>query len=74
MAVTEASARAAIESYVEPYLQRSLGEAAALRAIELRAGGVLAKIELGFPTVGYAHSLQSALSAHLRALPGCRLT
>ena len=41
MAVTEAGARAAIESYVEPYLQRSLGEAAALRAIELRAGGVL---------------------------------
>jgi len=67
MAVTEAGARAAIESYVEPYLQRSLGEAAALRAIELRAGGVLAKIELGFPTVGYAHALQSALSAHLRA-------
>jgi ATP-binding protein involved in chromosome partitioning len=67
MAVTEASVRAAIESFVEPYLQQSLGQAAAVRGLDLAAGRVVAKIELGFPTVGYAHSLQSLLQQHLLA-------
>jgi ATP-binding protein involved in chromosome partitioning len=65
MSSTEASIRAALESFVEPYLQQSLGEASALRALELQPGRVLAKIELGFPTIGYAHSLQAALQRHL---------
>jgi ATP-binding protein involved in chromosome partitioning len=66
MSITEAGVRAALESFVEPYLRQSLGQVGALRAVELHAADrVLAKIELGFPTVGYAHSLQSALQQHL---------
>jgi ATP-binding protein involved in chromosome partitioning len=65
MSITEAGVRAALESFVEPYLQQSLGQAGAVRAVELHADRVLTKIELGFPTVGYAHSLQSALQQHL---------
>jgi ATP-binding protein involved in chromosome partitioning len=38
-----------------------------VRAVELQGREVLAKIELGFPTVGYAHSLQPALQQHLAA-------
>ena len=38
-----------------------------MRAVELHADRVLARIELGFPTVGYAHALQSALQRHLAA-------
>src|SRR6202034_985529 len=67
MAISEASVRAALESYIDPYLQQSLAQASALRAMELHADRVLAKIELGFPTVGYTHSLQSALQRHLAA-------
>jgi ATP-binding protein involved in chromosome partitioning len=67
MSSTEASVRAALESFVEPYLQQTLGQACALRELQLSADGVLAKIELGFPTVGYAHSLQAALQRHLIA-------
>jgi hypothetical protein len=52
MSITEASVRAALESFVEPYLRQSLGQAGALRAVELHADRVVAKIELGFPTVG----------------------
>jgi ATP-binding protein involved in chromosome partitioning len=67
MAVTEASVRAALESFVEPYQQRSLAEAAAVREVQLNAGHAVARIELGFPTVGYAHRLQSLLQQHLGA-------
>jgi ATP-binding protein involved in chromosome partitioning len=67
MATTEAAARAAVESFVEPYLNQSLGQAGALRAIELAGRRLTARIELGFPTVGYTHQLQDALGRHLAA-------
>jgi ATP-binding protein involved in chromosome partitioning len=67
MAITEASVRAAVESFVEPYLQQSLAQAGALRALELAPDALRLRIELGFPTLGYSHSLQSALQAHLRS-------
>jgi ATP-binding protein involved in chromosome partitioning len=67
MAITEASVRAAIESFVEPNLQQSLAQAHALRELALAGDRLRVRIELGFPTLGYSHSLQSALQAHLRA-------
>jgi ATP-binding protein involved in chromosome partitioning len=67
MATDEASVRAALEGFVEPYLKQSLGQAGALRGVQLSDHRAIAKIELGFPTVGYAHSLQSALQQHLAA-------
>src|ERR1700682_1235231 len=67
MPISEASVRAALDSFVDPYLQQSLAQARAVRAVELTADRVLVKIELGFPTVGYTHALQSALQRHLAA-------
>jgi ATP-binding protein involved in chromosome partitioning len=67
MPITEAGVRAALESFVEPYLQQTLAQAGALRALELTHDTLLVRIELGFPTLGYTHSLQTALQAHLRA-------
>jgi ATP-binding protein involved in chromosome partitioning len=67
MAISEASVRAALDSFVDPYLQQSLEQARAVRSVELTADRVLVKIELGFPTVGYTHALQSALQRHLAA-------
>jgi ATP-binding protein involved in chromosome partitioning len=67
MATTEASVRAALESFVEPNLQQTLAQAQALREIALAGNRLRIGIELGFPTLGYSHSLQSALQAHLRA-------
>ncbi|HEY3729712.1 MAG TPA: iron-sulfur cluster carrier protein ApbC [Steroidobacteraceae bacterium] len=65
MAISEVGARAALDSYVDPYLQQSLGEVQAVRALELSAQRLLVRIELGYPTVGYAHTLQSELQRHL---------
>jgi len=67
MAITEADVRAALESFVEPYSQQGLAQAGALRAVQVQAGQAAVKVELGFPTVGYAHSLHSALQQHLAA-------
>ena len=69
MTITEAGVRAAIEGYVEPYMQQTLGQVGALRALQLdaRANTALVKIELGFPTAGLASSMQSALRQHLAA-------
>src|SRR5579863_4567561 len=67
MGNSAAGARAVIEGFVEPYLQQTLAEAGALRALELDGDKLLVRIELGFPTIGYTHTLQSALQRHLAA-------
>jgi ATP-binding protein involved in chromosome partitioning len=67
MAISEAKLRAALDSFVDPYLQQTLEQAQAVRFLALEADRALVKIELGFPTVGYTHALQSALQRHLAA-------
>jgi ATP-binding protein involved in chromosome partitioning len=58
--------RAALRSYVDPYLEESLGEAGALREIGATAEGFRAVIALGYPVGGYREELAAALGAHLR--------
>lgn len=67
MAITEASVRAAIDSFVEPYLRQTLAQAGAVRAVTVTPEALLVRLELGFPVVGYTHTLQSQLQAHLEA-------
>jgi ATP-binding protein involved in chromosome partitioning len=62
-----AAIKAALDSYVDPYLADTLGSAQAVRAVEARGTGVVAKIALGFPVGGYADELTAAVAAHLRA-------
>ena len=59
--------RAAIESYVEPYLHQSLREAGALRDLSTSPEGYTAHIVLGMPVGGYQETLAAALGAHLAA-------
>ena len=67
MPLNEASVRAAIEGFVEPCLQQTLSQAQAVRRIDCAHNGVQVHLELGFPTLGYTHTLQSALQTHLKA-------
>ena len=59
--------RAALEAYVDPYLQETLGEAGALGAVAAQGGGYQARIALGYPVGGYREELATALAAHLGA-------
>ena len=67
MSMSEKSVREAIERYVDPYLGQTLGEAQALKGLEMHGSRALARIELGFPALGYAHELQTALQQQLAA-------
>jgi len=57
--------RAALGTYVEPYLGETLAKAQAIREVGTSPGGYQARIALGFPVGGYQKELAQALSAHL---------
>src|SRR5579863_7114556 len=64
--------RAAVEQYIDPYLQQSLLEAGALEHAHITEREVSGTIELGIPVHGYVDQFRSALAAHLAAsgVPG----
>jgi len=66
-ALNEPEIRAAIDSYVDPYLGLALGDVRALRALTLRPDRVEVTLGLGFPVAGYGAELGAALSEHLAA-------
>lgn len=59
--------RTALEAYVDPYLNESLGQAAAVRELAAHGSGYRARIALGYPIGGYQEELTAALQAHLAA-------
>jgi ATP-binding protein involved in chromosome partitioning len=59
--------RTALEAYVDPYLQESLGNAQAIEDLRVTGGGIEARLALGFPVGGYREPLRAALTAHLAA-------
>src|SRR5216110_1571482 len=59
--------RAALDAYVDPYLQDTLGSAQAVREVRAAGGGFTARIVLGFPIGGYQAQLTAALSGQLAA-------
>jgi ATP-binding protein involved in chromosome partitioning len=67
MAASDANIRQVVESFIEPYCQQSLADLGAVREFELHNGTLRLALELGFPTGGYAPTLQAALAAHLAA-------
>ncbi len=65
-ALSEPELRAALESYVVPYLWQSLGEARAVRGLALADGRLRVHLVLGFPVgAGYGERLAADLRAHL---------
>ncbi|HEV7442172.1 MAG TPA: iron-sulfur cluster assembly protein, partial [Steroidobacteraceae bacterium] len=58
--------RAALDSYVDPYLGESFGAAQAVQELAFTPGGAAAvRIRLGFPVGGYRDELTAALKKHL---------
>jgi ATP-binding protein involved in chromosome partitioning len=57
--------RAALGSYVDPYLGESLGAAQAVQELTATSGGASVRIRLGFPVGGYRDELAAALKEHL---------
>src|ERR1700724_1782190 len=59
--------RAALDAYLDPYLQDTLGAAQAVREVRAAGAGFTARIALGFPIGGYQAELAAALSGQLVA-------
>ncbi|MDE2049396.1 MAG: iron-sulfur cluster carrier protein ApbC [Gammaproteobacteria bacterium] len=59
--------RSALEAFVDPYLEQTVGEAGAIRDLAAQAGGYRTRIALGYPVGGYRDELAAALEAHLAA-------
>jgi ATP-binding protein involved in chromosome partitioning len=62
-----AAIKAALDRYVDPFLGDTLASAQAVRAVERRGAGLVAKVTLGFPVGGYGPELARSLAAHLQA-------
>jgi ATP-binding protein involved in chromosome partitioning len=59
------SLRAALDSYMDPYLGESLGAAQAVQELTATPGGASVRIRLGFPVGGYREELAAGLQKHL---------
>jgi ATP-binding protein involved in chromosome partitioning len=59
--------RAALDAYVDPYLQENLGAAQAVRELSEAGAGFRARITLGYPVGGYQAELAAALTGQLAA-------
>ena len=62
-----AALRAAIESYVDPYLNQPLGAAGALESIDAAGERPIALLRFGFPVGGYDAEIGPALREHVCA-------
>jgi len=58
--------QAALESYVDPYLEESLASVHAITGITEEGGRLSAKVRLGFPAADYHDELLGALRKHLQ--------
>jgi ATP-binding protein involved in chromosome partitioning len=58
---------AALERYVDPYLEESLGAAHAIVALTQDGAGYVAALRFGFPVGGYRAELEAGLREHLRS-------
>jgi ATP-binding protein involved in chromosome partitioning len=74
LAAADVVVRETINSYADPYLARTLGEAKAVKSVTFAPGVVTVALALGFPCADYGAELKAALQAHLgRALGSARL-
>lgn len=69
-AVTRADVEAALQGYVDPYLEQDLIAAKCVKAIRIEGNRVELDVEVGFPAAGYRDTLIAALRERLLQLPG----
>jgi ATP-binding protein involved in chromosome partitioning len=64
--LNETALRTATDSFVEPLMGITLGEAGAIQGLSLADGALSVEVVLGFPVGGYEPVFREALAAHLR--------
>jgi ATP-binding protein involved in chromosome partitioning len=73
-AAAETALREKLSTYLDPYLEQSLGDAKAIVSVSSDEKSVRVELVLGFPCADYLAELQPALESHLGSLlSGARL-
>jgi len=68
--MNETALRAALDSWIDPYIGRGLVVAGAVKSAVLRGSKARIELELGFPAAGYVDTLTAALCERLKAACG----
>jgi len=66
----ESTLKECIESYRDPWLKLTLGEAQAVRSVRMTADAAAVDVVLGFPAADYGPELSQALSRHAAGIAG----
>ncbi|HEY8538908.1 MAG TPA: iron-sulfur cluster carrier protein ApbC [Steroidobacteraceae bacterium] len=66
----ETAVRGLVESFVEPHLKRSLGEAGAIAALLVTDAEIRIRLQLGFPAASYGAELAGLLKDRLVSVAG----
>jgi ATP-binding protein involved in chromosome partitioning len=69
-AAADVAIREKLNSYTDPYLARTLGEAKCVESVTIAGGTVRIDLVLGFPCADYGGELTAALQDHLQPLLG----
>jgi len=69
-AVSRSDVEAAIQGYVDPYLEKDLLAAKSIKDIRIAGDRVEVEVQLGFPARGYHDTLVAALKQRIEALAG----
>ncbi len=70
MSADRAAVEAAIKDYTDPYLEKNLVAAGAVKNIAIDGGKATIDLQLGFPNAGYQGDLTAALTERARKVSG----
>ncbi|MDD3447849.1 MAG: iron-sulfur cluster carrier protein ApbC [Gammaproteobacteria bacterium] len=68
--ITREQVETALKAYVDPYLEKDLVSAHAVKDIRVEGGKVTVQVELGFPNAGYRSQLAADVEAQIRGIDG----
>ena len=70
MSVTQEQVESAIKQYIDPYLEKDLVTAGAIKDIKIEGDAVSVQVVLGFPAFGYIEKLAKDLKSKIEAVDG----
>ncbi len=68
--ITREQVETALKAYVDPYLEKDLVSAHAVKDIQVDGGKVTVQVELGFPNAGYRGQLAADVEAQIKGVDG----
>lgn len=68
--ITREQVETALKAYVDPYLEKDLVSAHAVKDIQVDGGKVTVQVELGFPNAGYRGQLTADVEAQIKGIDG----